>query len=289
MVQTRGASVSLGRNHYLRPWHERLPLDGSLPCVRLVNLYRTKAVSVVVPAYNESTLITSTLEAIPDFVDTVYVVDDGSTDDTASKVMGICSPRIRLIQHKRNVGVGAAILTGYNRAFKDGSDIVAVMAGDNQMDPSQLSRLFDPLIDGHADYSKGNRLAMLAGANGMSGWRRFGNTVLSILTKIASGYWHISDSQNGYTAISRFAFKAIENEPLYDGYGYCNDILIKLSAHGTRVVDVHMPARYGEEVSKIRYGRYIVKVSNLLLKGFIWRNRRRVKEGMPIPVESRDV
>ena len=245
--------------------------------------------SVVVPAYNESTLIASTLEFIPDFVDMIYVVDDGSTDDTASKVQDLHNPRVRLITHERNSGVGAAIYRGYDCAFKDGSDIVAVMAGDNQMDPSQLSRLIEPLIDGHADYSKGNRLTMLARTNGMSGWRHFGNTVLSLLTKFVSGYWHISDSQNGYTAISRYGFKAIENEPLYKGYGYCNDILVKLSAHNVRVVDVHMPARYGEEVSKIRYGRYIVRVSHLLLKGFIWRKRRKTLNKVNVPIESRDV
>lgn len=235
--------------------------------------YREKTIGIVVPAYNEALLIGDTLRSMPAFIDKIYVVDDCSKDNT-SEVIGDISkkdPRITGIRHETNKGVGAAITTGYKKALEDGIDITAVMAGDNQMDGKNLPSLLDPIVEGKADYTKGNRLMSSEFRTGMSKWRVLGNTMLTFLTKMASGYWHLMDPQNGYAAISKNALERINLDLLYPRYGYCNDILVKLNVYGFRVMDVIMPARYGTEKSKIKYGNYIPKVSYLLLKCFLWR------------------
>lgn len=236
-------------------------------------MYRGCKVAVVVPAYNEEKLISETLRGIPDFVDKIYVVDDGSKDKTAEIVESFMKSdsRIILIKHEKNMGVGKAIIDGYKRAIEDDMDLIAVMAGDNQMDPKYLPSLLDPLVDGIADYSKGNRLVSKDYLKGMSKWRLFGNTILTFLTKIASGYWHIYDPQNGYTAVRKDALNKINLDEIYPWYGYCNDLLVKMNVYGLRVIDVPIPARYGNEKSKIKYGKYILKVSTLLLRDFLWR------------------
>ena len=234
----------------------------------LFSLYK---IAVVVPAYNEEALIGDTLKGIPKYVYRVYVIDDGSKDHTWDAISSFNDSRIVPIRHETNKGVGAAIITGYKRALEDGMDIVAVMAGDHQMDPEQLPRLLMPIIEGRAEYAKGNRLINNEFRKGMSKWRSFGNFLLTMLTKIASGYWHIMDPQNGYTAISRQALEAMDLDSVYTYYGYCNDLLIKLNTYGMRTIDIAMPSRYGQEKSKIKYSRYIRKVSPMLFRGFLWR------------------
>jgi len=234
-------------------------------------MYREHTIGVVVPAYNESELIGETLASIPEYVDVIYAVDDASVDDTPDIIKNFNDPRIVFIRHEKNSGVGAAIISGYKRARDDGIDIVAVMAGDNQMDPEQLPHLLDPIIDGRAEYTKGNRLLSPEYRKGMSKWRFFGNAILTLLTKIGSGYWQMMDPQNGYTAISKSVLEQINPDSIYPWYGYCNDLLVRLNVYGFRVVDVVMPAKYGREKSGIRYSKYIVKVSRMLLKDFFWR------------------
>jgi glycosyltransferase involved in cell wall biosynthesis len=180
-------------------------------------------------------------------------------------------PRIVPIQHEENRGVGGAIKTGYTRALKDDIDITAVMGGDGQMDPEILHRFLDPIVEDEADYAKGNRLLYEEYREGMSKWRFFGNSILTFLTKIASGYWKTMDPQNGYTAISKYALENVGIESMYEYYGYCNDLLVKLNAKGMRVADVAMPAVYGDEASSIKYRTYIRKVSVMLLQNFFWR------------------
>ncbi len=235
--------------------------------------YRDKTIGVVIPAFNEELLIEDTLRSIPPYVDRIFVIDDCSKDRTAA-IAGEFSkndPRFTCISHKVNKGVGAAIITGYKRILQEGIDIAAVMAGDNQMDPKHLPELLDPIVEGKADYTKGNRLMNVEFRTGMSAWRSFGNVILTFLTKMASGYWQLMDPQNGYTAISNRALERIDPDTIYPWYGYCNDLLTKLNVFGFKVKDVGMPARYGNEKSKIRYGRYMFKVSWLLLKNFLWR------------------
>ena len=235
------------------------------------SLFRAYKIGVVVPAYNEERLIQETIDGIPAYVNRIYVINDCSTDHTAEIINNAKDLRVVPIHHEVNRGVGAAIITGYKRALEDRMDLVAVMAGDNQMDPHQLPRLILPIIEGKADYTKGNRLLSQKMRQGMSNWRAFGNGLLTLITKIGSGYWHISDPQNGYTVISKYALKTLYLDSIYTYYGYCNDMLIKMNAFGMRVVDVTMPARYGTEKSKIKYGKYIFKVAPMIFMGFLWR------------------
>lgn len=235
------------------------------------SLFRAYKIGVVVPAYNEERLIQETIEGIPAYVNKIYVINDGSADRTAEIVNSSTDPRVIPIHHEVNKGVGAAIINGYKHALADGMDLVAVMAGDNQMDPYQLPKLIMPIIEGKADYAKGNRLLSKEMRQGMSSWRAFGNSMLSMITKIGSGYWNIADPQNGYTVISKHALETIDLDSIYTYYGYCNDILLKMNTFGMRVMDVTMPARYRNEKSKIKYGKYICKVAPMLFRGFLWR------------------
>src|SRR5213076_2338736 len=154
-----------------------------------------KRVAVVVPAHDEEQLIVATLQGIPGFVDRVYVVDDASSDATADRARSVEDSRVEVIVHDRNRGVGAAIVTGYKRALADGVDATAVMAGDNQMDPDELEELSLPVVRGELDYAKANRLFTGSAWTLIPRSRYVGNAVLSFLTKIASGYWHVADSQ----------------------------------------------------------------------------------------------
>ena len=214
-----------------------------------------------------------TLASMPAFIDRIYAVDDSSMDNTLGRMREAAAkdPRVVVVVHSTNGGVGASIVDGYRRCLEDGVDVAVVMAGDNQMDPRWITTLVDPVVDGRADYTKGNRLVNSHYVKGMSAWRLVGNAVLSFLTKISSGYWSMVDPQNGYTAISRRALESIELDDVYPGYGYCNDLLVRLNVHSFRVLDVPVPAKYGAEKSKIRYSRYIVRVSGLLLRNFFWR------------------
>jgi glycosyltransferase involved in cell wall biosynthesis len=240
-------------------------------------LYNNNRIAIVVPAYNEELLLGPTLDSIPDFVDRIYVINDASKDRTqeVADQHAAKDSRILPIQHEKNKGVGAAIITGYRKAIEDQVDIAAVMAGDNQMDPAFLPHLLDPIINGKADYTVGNRLVNPDYRKGMSRWRFFGNALLTLFTKIASGYWQMIDPQNGYTAISRRALERIGLDEVYPGYGYCNDLLVRLNTWGFRMVNVAHPARYGQERSGIKYGRYIFRVCTLLLRDFLWRMKTK--------------
>ncbi len=236
-----------------------------------LNQFNGYNIGIVVPAYNEEQLIEETINGIPKYVKRIYIIDDCSTDSTPEILKRITDPRILSVRHEKNRGVGAAIITGYKLSLEDDIDVVAVMAGDNQMDPEQLPRLLMPVIGGQADYTKGNRLISKDFRKGMSKWRSIGNAMLTMVTKIGSGYWHIMDPQNGYTAISRQTLEIMDLDSIYPYYGYCNDILMKLNTLGMRVEDVVMPARYGREKSKIKYSRFIAKVAPMIFRGFLWR------------------
>ena len=234
-------------------------------------MYLKKTISVVVPAYNEEKLIGQTLSSIPDLVDMIFVVNDASTDNTMKTVMGIAEndQRIHLIQHKANQGVGGAIVTGYKKARDLHVDVTVVMAGDAQMDPNDLIRIIEPVADGSADYTKGNRLFYGDAWNMIPHYRYLGNSFLSLMTKISSGYWHIADSQSGYTAISHIALQRINLEKIYKRYGMPNDLLIKLNQHDFRVRDVHVRPVYNVgEKSGIKLIHVIPKISWILFKGF---------------------
>ena len=175
------------------------------------------------------------------------------------------------VRHRVNRGRGGAVKTGYQLALVEGMDVVAVMDGDGQMDPDVLNRIIDPVVAGDADYAKGNRLVDADHWEAMSRWRLFGNAVLSLLTKVASGYWLMRDPQNGYTAVSAETLTDVGVDHLYEDYGFLNDVLVRMGAHGKRVVDVPMTAVYEDEESGIQYRSFVPKLSALLLCGFLWR------------------
>ena len=240
-------------------------------------MYKQTKIAVVVPAYNEEKLIVKTVTTIPNFVDKIIVVDDKSTDDTINIVESLqrnSSDRLFLIKHERNKGVGGAIKTGYKKALDIDMDITAVMAGDGQMDPEPLPKLLDPIIEGKVEYTKGNRLEHIEKLK-MPRIRRFGNSILTLLTKVASGYWNILDPQNGYTAISKRALEKLDFDNIYDGYGCPNDILVELNIKNIRVKDIEMPPVYETEKSGIRIRRYFFRLSWLLLKGFFRRINKK--------------
>jgi len=236
-------------------------------------MYLEKSIAVVVPAYNEAKLIEKTLVSIPAFVDRIIVVDDASKDETVSIVERLAKedPKITLVRHSQNQGVGGAIITGYEKAVEMNMDVTAVMAGDAQMDPNDLEAIVEPIADGVADYTKGNRLFYGDAWNMMPKHRYLGNSLLSLLTKIASGYWNIADSQSGYTAISLEALQSLQLDKVYKRYGMPNDLLIRLNTHDSRVKDIHVRPVYniGEE-SGIKLCQVIPRIGWILFKGF-WK------------------
>jgi glycosyltransferase involved in cell wall biosynthesis len=236
-------------------------------------MYLKKTISVVVPAYNEEKLIGETLRTIPSFVDKIIVVDDRSNDSTVTVVraIGKKDKRVLLLEHAVNQGVGGAIITGYKQAVELKVDVTAVMAGDNQMDPNDLQHIVEPVARGVVDYTKGNRLFQGDAWNMIPHYRYLGNSLLSLFTKIASGYWHIADSQTGYTAVSIGVLRKINLDSIYKRYGMPNDMLIKLNQYDFRVRDIHVRPVYNiGEKSGIKLMKVIPKISWLLFKGF-WK------------------
>jgi glycosyltransferase involved in cell wall biosynthesis len=231
-----------------------------------------KRVAVVVPAHDEERLVVETLAGIPELVDRIYVVDDASADATGERARGIGDDRVEVIRHEQNLGVGSAIVTGYRRALEEGVDVTCVMAADNQMDPAELEALVGPVARGEVEYAKANRLFSGEAWTVIPRTRFFGNAILSLLTKIASGYWHVADSQAGYTAISLEALRRLDLGKLYPRYGFPNDMLVHLNVQNARVRDVPSRPIYdvGEQ-SGIRLRSVVPRISWLLFKGFWWR------------------
>ena len=229
-----------------------------------------KTVAVVVPAYDEEKLLPETLAGIPEFVDRIYVVDDASRDSTAEAAGS--DERVQLIRHEKNLGVGAAIVTGYQQAIADRVDVTCVMAADNQMAPEDLEPIARTVVSGDADYAKANRLVSGEAWQLIPHARYLGNAMLSLLTKIASGYWHVADSQSGFTAVSLPTLQRLDLDRIYPRYGFPNDMLVHLNVVEARVRDVPSRPVYNVgERSGIRYSRVIPAISWLLLKAFFWR------------------
>ncbi|RAW45645.1 glycosyltransferase family 2 protein [Halorubrum sp. 48-1-W] len=271
-------------------------------------MYDGHTVGVVVPAYNEAGHVGEVIETIPAYVDRVYAVDDASTDDTWAEIReharrinaspvgsgvdgvepvgpradrsvvevevgtdGGVTPQVVPIQHGTNRGAGAAVKTGYAHALADDIDVIAVMDGDGQMDPDHLERIIEPVIAGDATYAKGNRLRSGRDYEQMSRWRLFGNGLLTFLTRVSSGYWDLSDPQNGFTAISNEGLRRIRFDRLYDQYGFLNHLLLALNINREPIADVSHPAKYADETSGIRYSRFVPTLSMLLARNFLER------------------
>ncbi len=237
-------------------------------------MYKEKMISVVVPAHNEQKLIQKVLQELPHWIDHIIVVDDYSQDATSEKIRERIETdsRIILIRHEKNRGVGAAICTGYKESLKNNVDIAVVMAGDAQMDPADLENLLRPVALEEVDYAKGNRLFQGKAWDIIPRYRYIGNSILSLLTKIASGYWHVVDTQCGYTAISKRAMELVDLDKVYPRYGMPNDLLVKLNIVDCSVRDVPVRPVYNiGEVSEIRISRVVITISSLLVQCFFTR------------------
>ncbi|MAM89329.1 MAG: ribonuclease BN [unclassified Hahellaceae] len=235
-------------------------------------MFEQKRVACVVPCFNESLLIKKVISNMPACVDAILIVDDCSTDDTVDIVERLNDPRTVLLKHERNLGVGGSISTGYKYARDHDFDIAVVMAGDAQMDPEDLPAILQPVASGEVDYTKGNRLFSGDAWKMIPRVRYLGNSMLSLLTKIASGYWHVADSQSGYTAASKAVLHTINWDSMYQRYGQPNDLLVRLNIYNFRVRDVPIKPVYGiGEKSGVKPLRLIPKLSWLICRMFLFR------------------
>ena len=241
-------------------------------------MYKNKIISIVIPCFNEETQIKTVVDNLPEYVDNIVIIDDKSTDNTVNiiKELKNNNEKITAILHEKNKGVGAAISSGYKWSRDNNIDVAVVMAGDNQMDPKDLPEILNPVVNGHADYSKGNRLFSGEAYEKIPTIRYLGNSILSLFTKIASGYWHIADSQSGYTAINKKMLNTIKWDDMYNRYGQPNDLLVSLNIYDAIVRDVHIEPVYGVgEKSGIKIYKVIFTIGWLLLKSFLRRMKQK--------------
>lgn len=233
-------------------------------------MYKGLKVAAVVPAYNEAKLIGQTIGTMPEFVDLIVVINDCSTDETSERAKSMGDPRVHVIDHEVNTGVGGSIIDGHIKAMELGAEVNVVMAGDAQMDPAFLPDLLDPICEHGYEFTKANRFFSRKSYAGMPKTRMFGSVVLSFATKVASGYWNLFDPQNGYTAVKTSALRRLDLANVARGYEFENDLLIWLNIANARARDVPIPAVYGEEVSTMKIHRAAPRIAKLLFRGF-WR------------------
>ncbi len=241
-------------------------------------MYNDKKVVVVIPCYNEETQISRVINTMPEYLDKIVIVDDYSDDNTIKVVESLAeiNTRIELIKHNQNRGCGGALATGYIWARDNDFDVTVRMDGDGQMDPEDLESLLEPVVNGETDYAKGNRLFTGEAFKMIPKARYFGNAILTLLTKIASGYWHVADSQSGYTAMNNNVLKTLNWKLMYTRYGQPNHLLIMLNLYNFRVRDVPVKPVYGiGEKSGIKVKKVIFTLSWLLFKNFLWRMKEK--------------
>ncbi len=225
-------------------------------------MLRGRRVVVVVPARDEEELVAQTVAGVPSFVDHVILVDDGSVDRTVERAVR-ARPDVRVVGHPRSLGVGAAIAAGHVAARRMGADVVAVMAGDGQMCPDDLAALVAPVVDGSADYVKGERFSDPSVGRVMPRGRYLGGVILGKLTALATGLPHITDSQCGFTAMGRRGLAVIDWKGLWPGYGYPNDLLGQCARAGLRVAQVPVRPVYRGEKSGVR-ARHVAIILGLI-------------------------
>lgn len=245
-----------------------------------------KSIAVVVPAYNEALLIQKTIASIPSFVDHICIVDDASSDDTLQVVHSLSAANLVVETHRINQGVGAAIVTGYKKCLSLGIDVIAVMAGDAQMDPADLKGIVMPIVEDRADYCKGDRLSFKGVFKSMPLLRFLGNHALSLLTRITSGYLEVRDSQCGYTAISQDALAKLKLSQIYTRYGFPNDILAHLFTIEARLAQVKVRPIYATEKSGITLYTAFIRVPLVLLRSFVFRMKNRRPKVKSLPSRS---
>ncbi len=223
----------------------------------------------MMPALNEATHIGDVIRRTPTCVDLIVVVDDGSTDNTAAAAYSVGDSRVQVIRHPARAGVGGATVSGMRRALDAGADLIVKVDGDGQMDPLRIESLLQPLVRDGYDYAKGNRFLHPHALREMPRHRLIGNFIMTFLTKLASGYWHIFDPQNGYVAAKAATLRALDLGDLATGFFFENDMLIHLNILNLRVKDVPMPAYYGEEESSLRVNRVVATFPFYLARG-LW-------------------
>lgn len=238
-----------------------------------------QTLAVVIPAYNTGERVAKVIATLPCEVDVVVVVDDASCDHTGEVLAGVTDERVEIVRHEKNRGVGGALVTGYLRALERGADMVAVMAGDAQMHPDDLTALCAPVARGEADYAKGDRLHHPSCRAVMPTVRWVGNIALTALTRVATGLWHISDSQCGYTVISRRALNTLDIAGMWTRYGYPNHLLGVLALYGLRVTDVVVRPVYADEKSGVRWRDAVVTIPKIL--GAVLMARLRARRTRP--------
>jgi dolichol-phosphate mannosyltransferase len=216
-------------------------------------------IAVVIPCFRVRYHIDDVISRIGPEVSSIYVVDDACPEGTGAHVSSSCKdPRVVVLRHEANAGVGAAMVTGYRRAASDGADVIVKVDGDGQMDPALIPRFAAPILDGRADYTKGNRFYHLDSLTGMPPWRLVGNAALSFMTKLSSGYWTVFDPTNGYTAVNSVVLRQINLAKLSNRYFFESDILFRLGTVRAFVLDIPMDAVYGDQSSNMNLRRIII-------------------------------
>ena len=234
-------------------------------------MYRGKLITVVIPCYCVARHIRQVVDTLPDFVDYVVIVDDGSPDNLDEALAHIQRPNVIVLRHEKNQGLARAMITAFRGAVASGADIVVKMDGDGQMDPVHLARLLRPIVRQEADFTKGNRFVHRRDLRGMPRIRVFGNLGLSFLTKSASGYWNIFDPTNGYIALRRELIEAMDLDQLGPGYFFESSLLVEAYLAGAVVKDIAIPSRYADEESSLSPARILVRFPRLLLRAAVRR------------------
>jgi glycosyltransferase involved in cell wall biosynthesis len=232
-------------------------------------------VCVVLPAYNESEHVGDVISGLPTWVDHVVVVDDCSTDDTGEVVAALRDARVTLVRHEKNTGVGGAMVTGYKTGLELGYDVLVKMDADGQMHPRDLVNVVTPVATGIAEYAKGNRFYVINANRNMPQIRKLGSVILTFMTKMSSGYWHIFDSQCGYTAVRAKILRTVDLDAIATDYFFENDMLIWLNVVGARTVDVPVATLYGSEISDVQIGRIMLSFPPRLVRGWGFRVTRK--------------
>jgi dolichol-phosphate mannosyltransferase len=228
--------------------------------------------AVVIPCYKVSAKLPALLEAIPDdIVDYVIIVDDACPEQSGRLAERLKKKNCIVLYHDKNQGVGGAVITGYVKALELGCEIIIKMDGDGQMSPAYLNDLIQPLLADAADYTKGNRFIDSRSLATMPAIRLFGNSLLSFIVKVVSGYWNIMDPTNGFTAIHKRALDKINVQRISKGYFFEINMLLALNLANAVVKDVPIPARYDGEHSSLKISRILIKFPFLLLRGFVRR------------------
>ena len=216
------------------------------------------SIAVVIPCYKVSKHILSVIDGIGIEVDAIYVVDDCCPDGSGRLVEAQCvDKRVKVLFNSQNEGVGGAVVRGYVAAFRDGHQIITKVDGDGQMDPDMIARLVRPIIEGRADYTKGNRFYDLSAVRTMPPMRLFGNSVLSLMSKLSTGYWGIFDPTNGFTAINARVIPFLPIVKISKRYFFETDMLFRLNTLRAMVLDIPMPAKYGDEVSNLKISKIL--------------------------------